>query len=104
MQSAEDAKPADGAAAALLAALTRKRRLDAATPKESALWLLDRLLPDAGVNNVPLAVRVDGRLDTAALQAAVDALVRRHEVLRTVYLDRQAGLVREVLGEDTPRC
>ncbi|MFJ8377165.1 condensation domain-containing protein [Streptomyces sp. NPDC094461] len=102
MQSAEDAKPADGAAAALLAALTRKRRLDAATPKESALWLLDRLLPDAGVNNVPLAVRVDGRLDTAALQAAVDALVRRHEVLRTVYLDRQAGLVREVLGEDTP--
>lgn len=101
MQSAEKAKPADGAAAALLATLTHKRRLDAATPKESALWLLDRLLPEAGVNNVPLAVRVDGRLDVAALQAAVDGLVRRHEVLRTVYLDRQAGLVREVLGEDT---
>ncbi|MFE6895114.1 condensation domain-containing protein [Streptomyces sp. NPDC057694] len=102
MQSAEKAKPAGGAAAALLAALTQKRRLDAATPKENALWLLDRLLPEAGVNNVPFAVRVDGRLDTTALQAAVDALVHRHEVLRTVYLDRRAGLVREVLGDDTP--
>ncbi|MFJ4334712.1 MULTISPECIES: condensation domain-containing protein [unclassified Streptomyces] len=101
MQSAEKTKPGDGAAAALLAALTQKRRLDAATPKESALWLLDRLLPDAGVNNVPFAVRVAGRLDTAALQSAVDTVVRRHEVLRTVYLDRQAGLVREVLGEST---
>ncbi|WP_435135354.1 condensation domain-containing protein [Actinacidiphila sp. bgisy144] len=102
MQPAEKARPADGAAAALLAALTRKRRLDAATPKESALWLLDRLLPDAGVNNVPLAVRVEGRLDPAALHSAVEAVVRRHEVLRTAYLDRQAGLVREVLDPDTP--
>ncbi|MFF1925612.1 condensation domain-containing protein [Streptomyces sp. NPDC058221] len=102
MQSAEKAKPADGAAAALLAALTHKRRLDAATPKENALWLLDGLLPEAGVNNVPFAVRVEGQLDTVALQAAIDAVVRRHEVLRTAYLDRRAGLVREVLGEDTP--
>ncbi|MCX4760222.1 condensation domain-containing protein [Streptomyces sp. NBC_01275] len=102
MHPVEKPTPAGGAAAALLAALTRKRRLDAATPKETGLWLLDRLLPDAGVNNVPFAVRVAGRLDPDTLQTAFDTVVRRHEVLRTVYLDRQAGLVRELLDPDTP--
>ncbi|MFG3137084.1 condensation domain-containing protein [Streptomyces sp. NPDC048211] len=102
MQPVEKPKPAEGAAAALLAALTRKRRLEAATPKETGLWLLDRLLPGAGINNVPFAVRLAGRLDQETLQSALAAVVSRHEVLRTVYLDRQAGLVREVLDADTP--
>ncbi|MGY2126750.1 non-ribosomal peptide synthetase, partial [Nocardia gipuzkoensis] len=37
--------------------------------------------------NIPVAVRLSGQLDVAALRAAVADLAERHEVLRTVYPD-----------------
>ncbi len=47
------------------------------------LWLLARLDPGSAAYNSPLALRLDGDLDTAALARAVAGLVARHEVLRT---------------------
>ncbi len=52
------------------------------------LWFADRLLPGSPLYNVPLAVRLAGRLEprgVAALGAAIAEVVRRHEVLRTVF-------------------
>ncbi|WP_043268388.1 condensation domain-containing protein [Streptomyces sp. CT34] len=77
--------------------LTHRRRLDSASKKESALWLLDQLVPDGGVNNVPTAVAIDGDLDPGLLQAAVDAVLARHPALRTVFHHKHIGLVKEVL-------
>ncbi|EGJ32848.1 non-ribosomal peptide synthetase module, partial [Moorena producens 3L] len=37
--------------------------------------------------NVPLALRLDGRIDIGALQAAVNDLVARHESLRTTFAE-----------------
>lgn len=48
------------------------------------LWFLDQLTATAAYN-VPVAWRLRGRLDVAALQSAVEAAVARHEVLRTTY-------------------
>ncbi|MFI1436847.1 condensation domain-containing protein [Streptomyces lydicus] len=56
-----------------------------ASPKERSLWMLDRLVPDAGANNVPAALRIGGRLDRPALRTALTAVVRRHDALRTVF-------------------
>src|SRR4029077_1027137 len=56
---------------------------------QQRLWFLDRLEPGRAVYNVPMAVRLRGRLDVAALAAAFAGVARRHEVLRTVY--RQAA-------------
>ncbi|MEV4738962.1 amino acid adenylation domain-containing protein [Streptomyces sp. NPDC049555] len=64
--------------------------------KESTLWLLDELVPDSGANNLSLAIRVHGRLDAAATAKAVQLLVERFEVLRTVYHRDEAGLARSV--------
>ncbi|GAB1639961.1 condensation domain-containing protein [Krasilnikovia sp. MM14-A1259] len=57
----------------------------AATGKEKALWLLERLVPGTGVNNLGLALRADGRLRPDVLQAALAIMLDRHEALRTVF-------------------
>ncbi|NYI04686.1 non-ribosomal peptide synthetase [Allostreptomyces psammosilenae] len=51
---------------------------------QSRVWFLDRM--DGGVNyRIPLAYRLRGELDHAALRAALADLVARHESLRTVF-------------------
>ncbi|HET9986427.1 MAG TPA: condensation domain-containing protein, partial [Longimicrobiales bacterium] len=52
---------------------------------QELLWLMDRAAPGVTAWNVPRAFRVRGPLDVDALQRAVDALVARHEVLRTTF-------------------
>ncbi|MEP7183680.1 MAG: amino acid adenylation domain-containing protein, partial [Betaproteobacteria bacterium] len=52
---------------------------------QQRLWLLDRMLGDRSVYNVPHAMRLSGTLDVAALRAAINEVVRRHEVLRTHF-------------------
>jgi amino acid adenylation domain-containing protein len=55
------------------------------------LWFLDQLTPGSGVYNVPLPLRLAGRLDPAALAASLGEIVRRHEVLRTTYENGEEG-------------
>ncbi|MCP4656609.1 MAG: amino acid adenylation domain-containing protein, partial [bacterium] len=52
---------------------------------QQRLWFLDRLEPGSALYNVPVALRLDGRLDRGALGRALNEIVRRHEVLRTTY-------------------
>ena len=49
------------------------------------MWFLNQLDPGSADYNISLAVRLTGALDEQALAAAVGALFRRHEVLRTIY-------------------
>ncbi|MER5638841.1 condensation domain-containing protein [Kitasatospora sp. NPDC002227] len=52
------------------------------------LWFLDRLGGAGVAYNVPVVLRLRGTLDTEALAAALADLAARHEVLRTVYRER----------------
>jgi amino acid adenylation domain-containing protein len=52
---------------------------------QQRLWFLDRLESSGGIYNVPAATRLRGPLDVDALELALDALVQRHESLRTVF-------------------
>jgi amino acid adenylation domain-containing protein len=52
---------------------------------QQRLWFLDQLEPGNPLYNMPGAMRLEGRLDTAALQQALSEIVRRHETLRTTF-------------------
>lgn len=52
---------------------------------QQRLWFLDRLEPGSAVYNIPLSLRLRGALDLSALQAALNEIVRRHEILRTTF-------------------
>jgi len=60
---------------------------------QQRLWFLDVMEPGGSVYNVPWAARLQGHLNRAALQAAVSALVERHESLRTTFADGDDGPV-----------
>ncbi|HYN22360.1 MAG TPA: amino acid adenylation domain-containing protein, partial [Thermoanaerobaculia bacterium] len=49
------------------------------------LWFLDQLEPGLAVYNVPLVYRFRGALDVSALERSLAEIVRRHEILRTVF-------------------
>jgi hypothetical protein len=53
------------------------------------LYAIDRALGGTHLFNLPLALRITGRLDQGALSTAVVALVRRHEILRTRIEDSE---------------
>jgi amino acid adenylation domain-containing protein len=63
---------------------------------QQRLWFLDRLDPGSVEYLIPLAMRLRGPFDPAAFRRAVDELARRHEVLRTRYLDRDGEPVQVV--------
>ncbi|MEV3976234.1 amino acid adenylation domain-containing protein, partial [Streptomyces sp. NPDC050698] len=57
----------------------------------------------SSANNIPVAIRLSGLLDVAALQAAVSDVVVRHEILRTVYPEVDGVGFQEVLSADRVR-
>jgi amino acid adenylation domain-containing protein len=68
---------------------------------QQRLWFLNQLQPDSPFYNVPDAYRLDGRLDAAVLEQSFDALVRRHETLRTTFVTA-GGEPRQIVNEPTP--
>jgi amino acid adenylation domain-containing protein len=52
---------------------------------QQRLWFLDQLEPNNPLYNVPLGIRLDGSLHHDALEHALNQIVRRHEVLRTIF-------------------
>ncbi|MFX0580695.1 amino acid adenylation domain-containing protein, partial [Nocardia nepalensis] len=64
---------------------------------QQRMWFLNRFDTASTAYNLPIAVRLTGALDVAALRAAVGDLVARHEVLRTVYPQTEAGPVQRIL-------
>ena len=52
---------------------------------QELIWLLDRATPGLTAYNMTIARRLTGPLDVVALQRALDAVVARHEALRTRF-------------------
>jgi len=68
-----------------LAPIARSNNLPLSLNQER-LWLLAKFTPNSSVYNFPVAFRLDGLLDIAALEQSIQEIVRRHEILRTTIL------------------
>jgi amino acid adenylation domain-containing protein len=63
---------------------------------QERLWFIDRLEPGSATYNIPAALRLAGALDERALERALGEIVRRHEVLRTVFAEVDGAPVQVV--------
>ena len=68
---------------------------------QQRLWFLDQLEPGSSSYNVPVAVRLKGRLNKEALDQTLTEVVRRHEVLRTRF-STVSGRAVQVIDEPEP--
>ena len=74
------------------------------------VWLAEQMDPGGARFNMPMVLRLQGDLQQDALQSALDELVRRHEILRTVYVRvddvpvQRVQAARPVPGVPSGRC
>jgi amino acid adenylation domain-containing protein/FkbH-like protein len=72
---------------------------------QDRLWFLDQLEPENSQFNVPMSMRLTGLLDSGCISSAVNAIIRRHEILRTTYRlhnDRPVQVIAPELTIDIP--
>ena len=69
--------------------------------QQERLWFLDRLEPGTAVLHLPAAHRLAGPLDVEAMRRAVEALVHRHETLRTALPEVDGAPVQRILPPDS---
>ena len=56
---------------------------------QQRFWLYSQLDPESTAYLLPIAVHISGRLNKEALQASIQQIVRRHEILRTYFVLEQ---------------
>lgn len=84
------------------------RRVESTGPAlsfaQEGLWFLDKLCGPSGLYNVARALRMHGSLDLERLERCVQALVSRHESLRTAFVQRDTEVVQTVFTDDDTRA
>ncbi|MGG7635345.1 amino acid adenylation domain-containing protein [Pseudomonas sp. ES1] len=68
---------------------------------QQRLWFLHRLDPSSSAYNMPAALHLRGRLDSAALQRSFDQLIDRHAILRSTF-DEIDGQARQTVHAQLP--
>ncbi|WP_433566908.1 amino acid adenylation domain-containing protein [Nocardia sp. CA-151230] len=72
------------------------------SPAQQRMWFLNRFDTESAAYNIPIAIRLTGALDAEAMRQAFTDLVVRHEILRTIYPQHEAGPVQVILSPTDP--
>ncbi|MEJ2633925.1 MAG: amino acid adenylation domain-containing protein [Calditrichia bacterium] len=76
--------------------ISRDRRLPLSFAQQR-IWFLDQLEPGSPLYNIPLSVRIHGRLNVAILEKTINEIIRRHESLRTKFVNIDGEAFQEIL-------
>ena len=68
---------------------------------QQGIWFLEQLSPPASLHNMPLLLRAVGELDQQALTHAVNAIIARHEILRSTFAAPEGLPVQTVSASST---
>ncbi|RVW06845.1 amino acid adenylation domain-containing protein [Prescottella agglutinans] len=82
-----------------LVARTRPERIPLSLAQQR-MWFLNRFDTESTAYNIPMALRLSGDLDVAALEQAVADVTARHESLRTVFPATDDGPQQVILPAD----
>lgn len=63
---------------------------------QEQLWFVEQMDPGNAAYNLPLVLRLQGRLDRAALECAIMEMTRRHAALRTGFQQRDESVLQVV--------
>ncbi|WP_051188157.1 amino acid adenylation domain-containing protein [Brevibacillus thermoruber] len=63
---------------------------------QQRLWVLDQLLYNTPLYTMSFAVRVQGSLDVEALEKCLNEIVRRQEVLRTIFAKYEGEAIQQI--------
>ena len=67
---------------------------------QQRLWVQDLMEPNNPMFNVPRALRLKGSLNIPALEAALNGIIARHEILRTTYASDRDGHAFQIIAPE----
>src|SRR5262249_17532899 len=63
---------------------------------QERLWLLQQIVPESTAYNIPVTAQLKGSLELPALRFSLAEIVRRHEVLRTSFVQHGQKPVQQI--------
>ncbi|MBQ4803344.1 amino acid adenylation domain-containing protein [Aquimarina sp. MMG015] len=71
------------------------------TPSQYRLWVMSKIPKNSVAFNMPRQVKLDGNIEINLLQKAILSVIKRHEMLRTVFVSpNDEEVFQKVLGID----
>jgi amino acid adenylation domain-containing protein len=91
-------RKARGAETAAQRAIPRREKsMDAPLSfAQQRLWFLHQLDPGNAAYHLPICHPLTGQLNVAALESSLNEIIRRHEALRTIFIERDGAAVQIV--------
>jgi len=64
---------------------------------QERLWFIDQLEPNSAEYNLPVAVKISGKLESQKVEEALNMIIDRHENLRTVFPSKEGMAQQRIL-------
>ncbi|PQQ26173.1 non-ribosomal peptide synthetase [Photorhabdus hindustanensis] len=65
---------------------------------QERLWILSQIDQSSAEYNMPIAFAVEGEFDVGVAELALNQIIERHEILRTVYIKKNGNPFQQILS------
>ena len=67
---------------------------------QEQFWIISQLDPLSYHYNMPGGIRIEGKLNLIAMEKTINAIIERHEILRTTFYMHESGMPRQRVAND----